>query len=61
MVEKTVGKTVGNGLVRLLLVAAIVIGILLVVVGLTQANVTGLVLGVLLVAGAGYFLVRNRT
>ena len=51
---------VGVAVVRLLAVLAIVAGVLLGFVGLTQGNISRLILGVILVAGPGYLLSRSR-
>ena len=59
MTKDPVGA-VGRGLLRTLAVVAIVVGVLLVFVGLTQPNITGLVLGVVLVAVPGFLLSRSR-
>lgn len=52
--------SLGRGLLRVLAVAVIVLGILAVMTSLTQGNVTGLVLGMIMVGVPGFLLSRSR-
>lgn len=52
-------KSVGTYLLRIVAVVGVILGILMVLVGLTQPNLVGLILGVALTVGAATALKRS--